>query len=302
MPNITLTGISIAQALAIADGLMEAKFYQAAAMLYERFLREATGDERRQIQVRLGLARAPNPRTQASFALLRQIEPTMHAGFVGEGLATWVKTLPFIDDARFMALADKHAHLIPLPNLHWNLHTVVWAARRAARVEGDFVELGVFKGHTTQFVAEYLEFQKWPRTWFLYDTFDGVPDDQLDAGWADKNARTYKGTYSYETVAAQFAPFENIVVTKGRVPEILDEVCPDAIAFMHIDLNNTKAEIAALDKLYERVTPGGVIVFDDYGWTAARAQRDAEDRWFAARGLEILALPTGQGLFIKPER
>lgn len=302
MPDITFSDMTLPQAFAMAEGLMQAQHYDGAAALYERFLPLARGDMKRRMQLRLGMARAPSLRVVSDFAMLQQLERAQREVFLGDGLATWLKTTPFGDDDRFLALADKHAHLIPLHNLHWNLSTVLWAARRAARVEGDFVELGVFKGHTTLFVAEYLGFQDWPRKWFLYDTFEGVPDDQLDAGWADSNARAYKGTFSYEAVAAQFAPFPNIVLTKGRVPEILDEVCPDAIAFVHVDLNNTAAEIAALEKLYDRITPGGVIVFDDYGWATARAQHDAEDRWFAERGLEILPLPTGQGLFIKPER
>jgi len=69
---------------------------------------------------------------------------------------------------------------------------------------------------------------------------------------------------------------------------------------MHIDMNNPTAEIGALDALYERVSSGGVILFDDYCWATARAQMLAESAWFAARGLRVLPLPTGQGLFIKP--
>ncbi len=30
--------------------------------------------------------------------------------------------------------------------LHWRVHTVLWAAKRAANMEGDFVECGVNKG------------------------------------------------------------------------------------------------------------------------------------------------------------
>jgi hypothetical protein len=43
-----------------------------------------------------------------------------------------------------------------------------------------------------------------------------------------------------------------------------------------------------------------VVVFDDYGWFTAREQFDAENAWMRERGLEILELPTGQGLFVKP--
>lgn len=177
---------------------------------------------------------------------------------------------------------------------------ILWAVRQARLVEGDFVELGVFKGHTTLFAAEYLEFQTWDRRWFLYDTFEGIPEDQLDPGLEETNKLIYDGTFSFEEVLDRFSGFPNIAVIKGRVPEILAENSPPKIAFLHVDLNNTVAEIAALDALYDRIAPGGVIVFDDYGWATARAQHDAENAWFAARGLYILPLPTGQGLFIKP--
>jgi O-methyltransferase len=89
-------------------------------------------------------------------------------------------------------------------------------------------------------------------------------------------------------------------VIQGRVPEVLTEKgSPEAIAFMHIDMNNPAAEIGALDALFERVSPGGIILFDDFCWATARAQYDAETRWFAERNLHILPLPTGQGLFVK---
>jgi hypothetical protein len=199
-----------------------------------------------------------------------------------------------------MALVEKHAELLPLPNWHWNLNTMLWAVRQAQDLPGDFVELGVFKGHTTIFAAEYVEFATWARRWFLYDTFDGIPDDQVDEGWAEVNATTYRGQFSYEEVRDRFSAFPNIEVIKGRVPEILHEVCPQQIALLHVDLNNMSAEIAALDFLYDRIMPGGVIVFDDYGWAVSRLQFEAENAWFAERGLKILPLPTGQGLFVKP--
>lgn len=300
MPDLTFSKLTAVQALAMADGLIRAGQWKAAAGILDNMLPHARGVERRAMLNRLVLLRSPSNRTGMMFDLLQTLEEPHPDVFVGDGLATWMKSAPFMGDSRFLDLMQRHAGLIPIAGLHWNLQTVVWAVRRAAQVEGDFMELGVFRGHTTLFLAEYLDFGAWPQTFWLYDTFDGVPDDQLDPGWKERNAAAYKGTSSFEEVAARFAPFPNIRVIQGRVPEILEEAAPDRIAFLHMDLNNSTAEIAALDRLYDRISPGGVIVFDDYGWTSARTQYEAERAWFAARGQEILLLPTGQGVFVKP--
>ena len=42
-----------------------------------------------------------------------------------------------------------------------------------------------------------------------------------------------------------------------------------------------------------------MIVLDDYGWSLYRAQKQAEDAFFAERGYLVLELPTGQGLVVK---
>lgn len=301
MADVTLRGLNVRQTLAMAQGLLETGEVELAANLLA-LVRRSGGRTRPDVLVRDGIAASgPSfPRRGLMLDVLDALEPYRPTAFVADGLATWLKILPFYDDPRFVEIADRHRELLPSPNWHWNLQTALWCARRAARLEGDFVELGVFRGHTTLFLAEYLDFASWPRTWRLYDTFEGIPEDQLDPGWAEPNANVYVGAFTYEEVCARFAGFPNIRLIKGRVPEILVEDGPGPIAFLHVDLNNSTAEIAALDLLYERIVSGGVILFDDFCWMTARAQHDAEVRWFAERGLEILPLPTGQGLFVKP--
>jgi hypothetical protein len=51
--------------------------------------------------------------------------------------------------------------------------------------------------------------------------------------------------------------------------------------------------------LFDRVVPGAAIVFDDYGWRVFRRQKEAADAFMGARGLEVLELPSGQGLVVK---
>lgn len=301
MSNLTIEGLTSEQAIAMADGLSASGDHGTARSVYRWALqRETRRLMRYRLRLRLGLMSSPNNHTDWMLRLLRDLE-TRHQTpvFVSGGMATWFKTQPFLDDERFMSLEEKHQHLLPIANWHWHLQVVAWAVQHTRDVPGELVEMGVFKGHTTLFTAEYLDFQDWPKRWFLFDTFDGIPDDQVDPGWDSINKSIYKGAYSYEDVVQRFAPFPNIEVIRGRVPEILHERCPDRISFLHIDLNNTAAEIAALEFVLDRLSPGAVLILDDYCWASAHAQFQAERKWFAERGLHVLPLPTGQGVFVK---
>lgn len=107
------------------------------------------------------------------------------------------------------------------------------------------------------------------------------------------------GRKLHKLVKRRFADLPNVKVVKGRIPQSLEKRAPRKIAFLHLDLNDAASEIAALELLFERVVPGGLIVLDDYGWQHYRKQKDAEDRFFAAHGLRVMELPTGQGLVLK---
>lgn len=302
MVNLTLRNMSTAHLVVMADGLARSGDVATARAIYRTALRSTQNPELRdRIRIRIGLVQKADSRLGATFQVMETLENLRpDAFFVADGMATWFKTIPFFEDDRFMELEERLAPLLPVRNWHWNLQVALWAVARAREVPGDLVELGVFRGHTTLFCAEYLEFKTWPKTWWLYDTFEGIPEDQVDEGWEETNRLAYNAeTFTYEEVRDRFAPFPNIKVIKGRVPEVLNAGSPDQIAFLHVDMNNAAAEIAALDQLYERVSPGGVILFDDYAWETSRAQYDAERAWFAARGEAVLPLPTGQGLFVK---
>jgi hypothetical protein len=130
----------------------------------------------------------------------------------------------------------------------------------------------------------------------LYDTFAGIPPE-LDSEHHDSPHFREEGLY--ESVLRRFERFPNVEVVRGIVPQSFGIAVPERIAFLHMDMNSSKSEIAALDALFDRILPGGLIVFDDYGWTGYRAQQLAEDAWVQARGHRILELPTGQGLLIK---
>jgi O-methyltransferase len=90
-----------------------------------------------------------------------------------------------------------------------------------------------------------------------------------------------------------------IKIVKGPVPDTLSDNAPAAVSFLHLDMNSPAAEFAALEILFDRMPPGGIVVLDDYGWILHSKQREAADRFVQARSHHVLELPTGQGLIVK---
>lgn len=210
------------------------------------------------------------------------------------------RNLSFRHDQKFISSFYGLATTNQEKSLIWRLHTLAWAAKNALNVEGDFVECGVFKGFSSEVLFKYLDFQDIPRQAYLYDTFEGLPDKTS----TEKERQTWDYTmYDSETIYAEvrekFSKYKNVKITRGIVPDSFEEAVPEKIAFLHIDMNSEKAEILALDHLFNKVTPGGFIVFDDFGWTCNVNQMSAELAFMNERGHHILELPTGQGLVIK---
>ncbi len=213
--------------------------------------------------------------------------------FIGDNLFAFNRNLSFLDDAKMMAAFDEHAETDVEQAAIWRYHLLCWCARRAMALDGDLVECACYRGTTARIVADYVDFADSDKTMWLYDLFEH------DAETMRHHSMPCHGEGLYEEVKALFAGFPNVRVVQGEVPAVLDEHAPERIAHLHLDLNDVTAELGALEFFFERVTPGGTIVFDDYGWLAYRKQKLAEDAFLAERGYQVLELPTGQGLVIK---
>jgi predicted O-methyltransferase YrrM len=212
--------------------------------------------------------------------------------FIADNLITYAHTRGFLTEPRFVAavLASR-----PEPTelaIVWRTHTLCWAAESVSNLPGDYVECGTYQGYSAEVLMHFTGGLTGRRLW-LYDLFDPW-------GGAGEGHRLPAHTPELaDKVRARFQPWQNVLVTQGKVPEVLAEVAPDQIAFLHIDMNNAEAERGALERLFDRVSKGGIIVLDDYGWNGYRAQKDSADEFMRSRDLSILELPTGQGLVVK---
>jgi O-methyltransferase len=240
------------------------------------------------------------------------VRPYHNDLFWGDRMLTLDKAADFLDEPAFraaMAKADsstgQNQYRSP-DGIAWRYNTLIWAARSCLGLPGDYVECGVYRGDMSWMVTETTDLGAAGKKLYLYDTFSGFdPKYSSVADFPDSPNFFHMANASYgdPTIEAhvreRFASKPFVIVTKGTVPDVLLQIAPDQVALLHLDLNSPAAEVGALEFLFDRVTAGGIIVFDDYGWTLFHKQRHAANSFMRTRGAQVLELPTGQGIVIK---
>jgi len=226
--------------------------------------------------------------------------------FDADGLST-SHNADFLDDPAFQrayqAGVNTGHRIMDAAKLHieWRVYVCCWAATHAARLEGDFVECGVSTGIVSRAVVDYVGFEALDKKFYLFDTFEGIPEAQMSETErplaVSKNERHYFDCLAL--VEQNFAAYPNVQPVKGPVPDSLDTVAIERVSYLHIDMNIAAPEVAALDYFWDRMVTGGIIVFDDYASLAHRPQKVALDAVASRLGAAILSMPTGQGLLLK---
>ena len=56
--------------------------------------------------------------------------------------------------------------------------------------------------------------------------------------------------------------------------------------------------MGVLEYIFDKMTKGGIIILDDYGWMAYEDQMTKEKKFFNDKNLKVLELPTGQGMVL----
>ena len=193
------------------------------------------------------------------------------------------------------------------PHFEWRVHVALWAARTAAKLPGDFVECGVNAGFISSAIMQRLNWSGIGKQFYLIDTFEGPVFDQFSKNEIERGrmdiARQAMAAGAFVTdmdrVRDNFSEWRNVQVIRGRVPDILPSIPFGPVSFLHVDLNCAYPEREALRFFWNLLPPNGMVLLDDYAYFGHGAQAEAVDEFAASAGIEVLSLPTGQGLIIK---
>lgn len=170
-------------------------------------------------------------------------------------------------------------------------------------IEGDIVECGVDAGHFEFIWINKLLELKQERDIYMYDTFAGLTqpgeydytcsDSTIYTMTANEVMNEWKNKIINENtngwcctplekvqnrLASTGYPEAKLHYIVGDVMETLQKFVPEKIAILRLDTDWYESSKIELEKMYDNVVDGGIIIFDDYyHWDG---QRRATDEFF----------------------
>ncbi len=216
-----------------------------------------------------------------------------------DGLAT-SHFCPFYEDQAFeAAYSEMVKSWIPGVDTRWRMWLVSSFAQQCQQLPGNFAEFGAWRGGCAFMILARTSVRDGHR-FFLFDTFTGIPADRLTERERDHGLAGELSDTSAKLVDGLLARWRpRYELHPGDIFETLRTAEVGELSFAHIDLNAAAPSRFALEFAYERMLPGGIIVFDDYGATEYEDQRLAIDEFFSDLPEKPVALPTCQGFTVK---
>lgn len=173
--------------------------------------------------------------------------------------------------------------------------------KQTSTVRGEIVEFGIFKGNSFFRWIKFRDLleQTSSRKVIGFDIFGDFPEAHF------KEDKEKRDAFVEETNGGKSISFEeinellnaqglnkNVDIIKGDILHTLDAYLLQnphlKISLLHIDVDLYEPTKHILEKLYNRVTTGGIIIFDDYG--AFAGTNKAVDDFFENKA-EIKKLP-----------
>jgi len=186
------------------------------------------------------------------------------------------------------------------------------------KLEGAVVECGVESGNFEhEWITELMKHGAL-RDIYMYDTFGGLVEpsefdytckdaslytmskEEVHSIWKSKIIDEKTNGWCYtplEKVQARLNstgyPQTHLHYVVGDVLETLKDGIPEKIAILRLDTDWYESSKYELEQMFDRVVPGGVVIFDDYyHWDG---QRRATDDFFKSRNLTYSFVNLGNG-------
>lgn len=134
-------------------------------------------------------------------------------------------------------------------------HPILEPLRLAPK--GPRIEIGVHAGQALEIICHHDDVT------LGVDSFEGMPEP-TDEDYHGGRCNYPKGRLSVPLAKVEALIQGRATLIKGFVPEVLDQVPDGPYAFAHLDIDHYATTKAAMEWLWPRMMPGGVLVADDW--------------------------------------
>jgi O-methyltransferase len=140
-------------------------------------------------------------------------------------------------------------------------------------VPGDYIETGIWRGGACIMMRGVLEaYGERSRRVMCADSFEGLPRPDAKKYPADRRDRLFafeELAVPIDQVKKNFEAYDllddQVVFLKGFFKDTLPHVGDARFALIRLDGDRYESTMDALVNLYDRLSPGGFAIIDDYG-------------------------------------
>lgn len=147
----------------------------------------------------------------------------------------------------------------------YKLYEIWKAVEQVKHLEGDILEVGVWRGGSGCLIAKKCRLEKIPSTVYLCDTFEGlVKATEKDSNYhggehADTSVELVSNLMRQEGLS-------NTKILKGIFPDdTASQIPSQKFRLAHIDVDIYQGAKETFNWLWPKLIPGGIVIFDDYG-------------------------------------
>lgn len=140
-------------------------------------------------------------------------------------------------------------------------------AERCLTVEGDFVELGCYRGDTSILLGELLRRQQFSKHLYIYDSFAGLPEKtREDQSGAGANFQPGELLVTKREVVDKIRKhgLKNVIIKKAWFDDLTDQDLPAQISFAFCDGDLYSSIKTSLKLVVPRLSTQGIIIVHDY--------------------------------------
>ncbi len=204
----------------------------------------------------------------------------------------WLEDVPFL--STWQRVRDNT--LLDLPRLYTLWDMVEQATRRS---DGAVLEVGVWRGGSGALMGYRMAACGTSRPLYLADTFSGV----VKAG--DRDSYYRGGEHSDTSVDRVRDLVDSLEIPSCHVlPGIFPDetgarIAENTLAFCHIDVDVYQSARDVFEWAWPRISPGGVVVFDDYGFYGCDGVTDLIRELRSENDRIVVPTGNGQALVVK---